>query len=66
MAISSSNCKSLNSPLITMLVRVLKPNGEMIERAFEMTLDQFNVSILFSNIFYCLLQHLKVLRISET
>lgn len=48
MTISSDSCKSLNSPFVTMLIRVLNPNGDILEKAFEMTLDQFNVSMLFA------------------
>ena len=44
MAISSSSCRVLNSPVVTMVIRVLNPNGEVFERAFEMSLDQFHVS----------------------
>eukprot|EP00112_Aurelia_sp_Birch-Aquarium-sp1_P022922 Seg6632.2 transcript_id=Seg6632.2/GoldUCD/mRNA.D3Y31 product="COMM domain-containing protein 6" protein_id=Seg6632.2/GoldUCD/D3Y31 len=41
MAISSSSCKNLNAPSVTMLIKVSKPSGEITKRAFEMTLHQF-------------------------
>ncbi|XP_065058769.1 COMM domain-containing protein 6-like isoform X1 [Rhopilema esculentum] len=41
MAVSSTMCKSLNAPIVTMFIKVLNQNGEIIGKAFEMTVDQF-------------------------
>ncbi|XP_061580637.1 COMM domain-containing protein 6 [Cololabis saira] len=41
MAVSSDSCRSLNSPYVTLLLKILKPSGETSQRSFEMTIPQF-------------------------
>ncbi|CAN9497578.1 unnamed protein product [Ophioblennius macclurei] len=40
-AVSSDTCRSLNSPYVTILLKVAKPSGQIIQRSFEMTIPQF-------------------------
>lgn len=41
MAVSSDTCRSLNSPYVTLLLKIAKPSGQIIQRAFELTIPQF-------------------------
>lgn len=41
MAVSSDTCRSLNSPYVTLLLKVAKPSGQIIQRCFELTIPQF-------------------------
>ncbi|XP_029967910.1 COMM domain-containing protein 6 [Salarias fasciatus] len=41
MAVSSDACRSLNSPYVTLLLKIARPSGEIIQRAFELTVPQF-------------------------
>lgn len=42
--VSSSSCRSLNSPYITALVTVTDPSGAITSKSFEMTIGEFKVS----------------------
>jgi len=39
--VSSSSCRSLNSPYITALVTVTDPSGTPSAKSFEMTIGEF-------------------------
>jgi hypothetical protein len=41
MSMSSSSCRSLNSPFITVLLKVAEPSGLIVSRSFEMTMPEF-------------------------
>ena len=41
--VSSSACRSLNSPYITALVAVSDPSGAKTTKSFEMTIGEFKV-----------------------
>ncbi|KAF7224476.1 COMM domain-containing protein 6 isoform X4 [Nothobranchius furzeri] len=41
MAVSSDTCRSLNSPYVSLLLKVLEPSGQISQRSFEMTIPQF-------------------------
>lgn len=41
--VSSSACRSLNSPYITALVTVTDPSGRLLTKSFEMTIGEFKV-----------------------
>nr|XP_020465192.1 COMM domain-containing protein 6 [Monopterus albus]XP_020465193.1 COMM domain-containing protein 6 [Monopterus albus] len=41
MAVSSDTCRSLNSPYVTLLLKVVGPSGNISQRSFEMTIPQF-------------------------
>ena len=41
--VSSSACRSLNSPYITALVTVTDPSGALLTKSFEMTIGEFKV-----------------------
>ncbi|XP_056294544.1 COMM domain-containing protein 6 isoform X2 [Pseudoliparis swirei] len=41
MAMSSDTCRSLNSPYVSLLLKVVEPSGQMRHRSFEMTVPQF-------------------------
>ena len=41
--VSSSACRSLNSPYITALVTVTDPSGALLAKSFEMTIGEFKV-----------------------
>jgi len=43
MSMASSNCRNLNSPFITVLLKVAEPSGVVVERSFEMTIPEFKV-----------------------
>lgn len=41
MAVSSDTCRSLNSPYVTLLLKIAEPSGQICQRSFEMTIPQF-------------------------
>ncbi|XP_015243160.1 PREDICTED: COMM domain-containing protein 6 [Cyprinodon variegatus] len=41
MAVSSDTCRSLNSPYVSLLLKIAEPSGQIQQRAFEMTIPQF-------------------------
>ncbi|XP_065178533.1 COMM domain-containing protein 6-like [Sycon ciliatum] len=41
MAVSSSSCRGLNTPFVTLLLRVAEPSGNIIERSVEMSVPEF-------------------------
>lgn len=41
MAVSSDACRSLNSPYVSLLLKVAEPSGQIHQKAFEMTVPQF-------------------------
>lgn len=41
MAVSSDVCRSLNSPYVTLLLKIAKPCGQIIQRSLELTIPQF-------------------------
>lgn len=41
MAVSSDTCKSLNSPYVTVMLKVAEPSGLICQKSFEMTIQQF-------------------------
>ncbi|XP_074514797.1 COMM domain-containing protein 6 isoform X1 [Sebastes fasciatus] len=41
MAVSSDTCRSLNSPYVSLLLKVVEPSGQICQRSFEMTVPQF-------------------------
>ncbi|MED6248798.1 hypothetical protein ATANTOWER_005240 [Ataeniobius toweri] len=41
MAVSSDTCRSLNSPFVSLLLKIVEPSGQICQRAFEMTIPQF-------------------------
>ncbi|XP_073329808.1 COMM domain-containing protein 6 [Pagrus major] len=41
MAVSSDICRSLNSPYVTLLLKVVEPSGQICQKSFEMTVPQF-------------------------
>ncbi|KAM6934378.1 COMM domain-containing protein 6 [Xenentodon cancila] len=41
LAVSSDSCRSLNSPYVTLLLKIVKPSGLICQRSFEMTVPQF-------------------------
>ncbi|XP_008280207.1 COMM domain-containing protein 6 [Stegastes partitus] len=41
MAVSSDTCRSLNSPYVTLLLKIVEPSGQIRQRSFEMTIPQF-------------------------
>lgn len=41
MAVSSDTCKSLNSPYVTLLLKIAGPSGQISQKSFEMTIPQF-------------------------
>ena len=43
--VSSSSCRSLNSPYITALVTVSDPSGTPSTKSFEMTIGEFKVRV---------------------
>lgn len=44
--VSSSTCRSLNSPYITALVSATDPSGAVLTKSFEMTIGEFKVMLL--------------------
>jgi len=45
MSVASSNCRNLNSPFVTVQLRVAEWSGNVTERSFEMSLSEFKVCI---------------------
>ncbi|XP_051259032.1 COMM domain-containing protein 6 isoform X1 [Dicentrarchus labrax] len=41
MAVSSDTCRSLNSPYVSLLLKIVEPSGQISQRSFEMTIPQF-------------------------
>ncbi|XP_076021858.1 COMM domain-containing protein 6 [Genypterus blacodes] len=41
MAVSSDTCRSLNSPYVTLLLKIAEPSGQICQKSFEMTIPQF-------------------------
>ncbi|XP_051998773.1 COMM domain-containing protein 6 [Xyrauchen texanus] len=41
MAVSSDTCRSLNSPFISVLMKIADTSGEILQKSFEMTVQQF-------------------------
>ncbi|KAM4731142.1 COMM domain-containing protein 6 [Anableps anableps] len=41
MAVSSDTCRSLNSAYVSLLLKIVEPSGQICQRAFEMTIPQF-------------------------
>uniref|UniRef100_A0A669DSV8 TBC1 domain family member 4 n=1 Tax=Oreochromis niloticus TaxID=8128 RepID=A0A669DSV8_ORENI len=50
MAVSSDTCRSLNSPFVCLLLKIVEPSGQICQRSFEMTIPQFQVPEVISNI----------------
>ena len=46
MAMSSSNCRNLSSPYVSVVLRIAEPSGKVNTRSFEMTVPEFQVSSL--------------------
>ena len=46
MAVSSDTCRSLNSPFVSMLLKIAEPSGLISHKSFEMTIPQFQVDIV--------------------
>lgn len=42
-AVESSNCKKLNTPLVSLLLRTLDDNGKIQAHALELTFPEFQV-----------------------
>lgn len=47
MAVSSDTCRSLNSPYVSLRLKILEPSGQICHRSFEMTVPQFQVCMLY-------------------
>ncbi|XP_030614213.1 COMM domain-containing protein 6 [Archocentrus centrarchus] len=41
MAVSSDTCRSLSSPYVCVLLKIVEPSGQICQRSFEMTVPQF-------------------------
>ncbi|KAG7265130.1 hypothetical protein CRUP_036822 [Coryphaenoides rupestris] len=41
MAVSSDTCRSLNSPFVSVLLKIAEPSGQLSQKSFEMTIPQF-------------------------
>ncbi|XP_054643203.1 COMM domain-containing protein 6 [Dunckerocampus dactyliophorus] len=41
LALSSDTCRSLNLPFVTVLLKIAEPSGQISQKAFEMTVPQF-------------------------
>ncbi|KAM9342004.1 COMM domain-containing protein 6 [Pholidichthys leucotaenia] len=41
MAVSSDTCRSLNSPYVSVMLKILEPSGHICQRSFDMTIPQF-------------------------
>uniref|UniRef100_A0A8C7Y4F2 TBC1 domain family member 4 n=1 Tax=Oryzias sinensis TaxID=183150 RepID=A0A8C7Y4F2_9TELE len=50
MAVSSDICRSLNSPYVTLLLKVAEPSGLICQKSFEMSVPQFQVPEVISSI----------------
>ena len=47
-AMSSSSCRSLNSPYVSLQLRIAESGGNIRLQTVEMTIPEFQVSVLFS------------------
>lgn len=45
MAVSSDTCRSLNSPYVSLLLKVADASGEVTYKSFEMSVPQFQVCV---------------------
>jgi len=45
-AVESNNCKKLNAPFVSILLRTLDDNGKVVSHAFELSFPEFQVSAL--------------------
>lgn len=52
MAVSSDTCRSLNSPYVTVLLKLVEPSGQIRQKSFEMTIPQFQVCIIDVNVVF--------------
>lgn len=51
MAMSSNTCRSLNSPYVMVMLKVADPSGQICQKSFEMTIQQFqNLHSQFTDI----------------
>ncbi|XP_034042910.1 COMM domain-containing protein 6 [Thalassophryne amazonica] len=41
MAVSSDTCRSLNSPYVCLMLKIVEPSGQICQKSFEMTIPQF-------------------------
>ncbi|XP_041858525.1 COMM domain-containing protein 6 [Melanotaenia boesemani] len=41
MSVSSDSCRSLNSPYVTLRLKIVEPSGQICQRSFEMSVPQF-------------------------
>lgn len=41
MAVSSDTCRSLNSPYVMLMLKMVDPSGQICQKSFEMTIQQF-------------------------
>lgn len=41
MAVGSDTCRSLNSPYVTLLLKIVEPSGQISQRSLELTIPQF-------------------------
>ncbi|CAK6959143.1 COMM domain-containing protein 6 [Scomber scombrus] len=41
LAMSSDTCRSLNSPFVSLMLKIAEPSGQISQRCFEMTIPQF-------------------------
>ncbi|XP_028289541.1 COMM domain-containing protein 6 isoform X2 [Parambassis ranga] len=41
MSVSSDTCRSLNSPYVSLLLKVVEPSGQISQKCLEMTVPQF-------------------------
>ncbi|XP_029314256.1 COMM domain-containing protein 6 [Cottoperca gobio] len=41
MAVSSDTCRSLNSPYVSLRLKIVEPSGQICQRSLEMTIPQF-------------------------
>ena len=48
MSMASSNCRNLNSPFVSVVLKVAEQSGVVTERSFEMTVPEFKVTVLFA------------------
>lgn len=55
MAVSSDTCRSLNSPYVCLLLKIVEPSGHICQRSFEMTVPQFQVCIYWCECSVCVI-----------
>ncbi|KAM7380273.1 hypothetical protein PAMP_003584 [Pampus punctatissimus] len=41
LAVTSDTCRSLNSPFVSLLLKIAEPSGQISQKSFEMTIPQF-------------------------